>query len=48
MGETVRLMTVKVVSDSGVIEREEVVSKIREVTEWDQQSEVFKFLGLSQ
>lgn len=38
----------KVAQDSSVIDKDELVSKIHEVTDWEQQSEVFKFLGLSQ
>ena len=48
VGQTLRQMIEKVAQDSSVIDKEELVNKICEVTEWKQDSEVFKFLGLSQ
>lgn len=48
VGQTIRQMIEKVAQDDSVIDKEELVTKICEVTEWKQDSEVFKFLGLSQ
>ena len=48
VGQTIKQMIEKVAQDDSVIDKEELVTKICEVTEWKQDSEVFKFLGLSQ
>lgn len=47
-GNLIKEMGEKLVEDPTVIDLEDLVSQICDVTEWKQDSEVFKFLGLSQ